>query len=193
MAETWDWLVREARDHPDTGVRLRAYTALFRLLPLVPPERRLAMREQFRRFFNATRVPLREWPREELGAAYRWRPSGHGEGIPWDEDQLAAEWAWSSAIKLEADIYPNYGVAERLTGVFSYLAQACSYAVDEGLAGMCIHRPGSAEPVWPSIWNRPPLAQPLEPTPWQRARRLHLARPDLRFPDQLPYRPLGKR
>ncbi len=190
LRDIWDWLLGQAQHHPDPKIRLRCYAALFRLSPQVSAEKGRAMREQFRRFFASANVPTFEWPTGVLGAAYDGR-TGRGEGIPWADDQLAAEWAWISAIKLEADIMPDSGARKR-TGVFSYLAQAVSYAMDEGLAGMCIHRPAMGEPLPISLWNRAPLMQPFEPTPWQRARQLHLSQPELRFPDRLQYRPPGR-
>ncbi len=193
FSAVWEQLLESSGPHRAMQDRLRAYSALLRLAPQASVEKRLAMRERFRGFFAEARLPMSEWPRNELGPDYAYRTRGLGEGVAWDEDPLAAEWAWSSEIKLQANIYPNWGTAQKSNGVFSYLAQACSYVVDEGLAGMCCHRPDTRHPMPGSFWNRQPLMQPFEPTPWQRVRQLHLRRPDLDFADPLPYRPPGER
>lgn len=193
FSSMWDQLMEMTGPDHAMRDRLRAYAAMIRLAPQASEQRRRAMREDFRRFFDRTRPSTMQWPRTELGDAYDYRPRGIGEGISWDDDPLAAEWAWSSEIKLEAEIDPDWGMAVKGTGVFSYLAQACSYAEDDGPGGMFIRRPSVDEPVSAYLWRRAPLTRSFEMTPWQRARQLHLRRPDLRFVDPIPYREVGKR
>jgi hypothetical protein len=187
----WHALREQTQDAPKEH-KVVAFGALFSLSPQVPREERLAMREDFRRFFEACPVPLIEWPTKAMkprGEGLSLRP---GDGIPWEADRLSAALSWASEIKRETDPFPADGVAESSNGVFSYVAQAfVSYAYEPWL-GAQLDPYDLKQPTPLSKWKRQPLQLPLEPTPWQRARALHREHPELPWPDRMGFRPRQK-
>lgn len=187
----WDALravTRHEADERKTG----AFGALFRLSSMVAREDRLAMREDFLRFFEASPIPFREWPTSAMEPIKGVSSLRDGEGIPWETDRLAAALSWSSEIKRETLVRPSGGVAESFTGVFSYLAQAFVSFYDDDrydCIGMDPIYPVLTKPTRLEEWRRQPLQLPLEPTPWQRARALHRDHPELPWPVRTTYRP----
>lgn len=189
VAAMWQELLKLAEtSEPDQKPRI--YGALFHLAPLVSASERLAMRREFLEYFRKTPLPIDRWPDKamhDIRQARYFRPKG--EGIPWEDDALSAALSWSSDVGRQIDFTPEYGAAEKFTGVFSYLAQAMVSYADEGLGGIWLNHNPVHEPLPRTVWKRQPLHLPFEPTPWQQARDLHLRRPDLRFPDRAWVRP----
>ena len=186
VSALWNAL-RNVTRHPEKQQQLKAFGALFRLAPLATPADRLAMREEFRRFFEACPIPVREWPTQEMEPLQSNKSLRDGEGIPWEADALASTLAWSSDIKRQTYQSPAYGVAEAATGVFAFLAQAFQF--NESLL---FQKSGlSRVPLLESRWTRQPLQVPFGPTPWQRARALHREHPELAWPERMVYRPPG--
>lgn len=131
----------------------------------------------------------RSWPTWAMEPIETKRSVRGGEAIPWEDDALSAALSWSSEVRREGYRYPGPGVAERSAGVFSYLAQAFVSDEEAGIAPMFLDDYGIDKPIPLPCWARRPLELPVEPTPWQRARALHLRRPDLSWPDHAWYRP----
>jgi hypothetical protein len=185
----WQELLKLAEtSKPD--LKPQIYGALIHLSPLVSANARLAMRQDFLEYFRKTPLPIDKWPDKaihDIRQARYFRPKG--EGIPWENDALSAALSWSSDIGRQIDFTPEYGFAEKFTGVFSYLAQAMVSYADEGLGGIWLNHNPVHEPLPRTVWKRQPLHLPFEPTPWQQARDLHLRCPDLRFPDRAWVRP----
>jgi len=90
-------------------------------------------------------------------------------GIPWEEDKLSAKLFWSSNFGRLISLYPDEPTHLHASSAFRYIALGVFPRFER------------INPV-NSRFERldmPPLSAPLEPTPWQKARELHLRRPDL--------------
>lgn len=114
-----------------------------------------------------------------MGPRSRW-----SEQVPWADDALAAEFAWSSQIKRETGVRAHAIDAPSHGPVFIYLAAGLDFT---RLSWDYLNEAIMPEANTPGRSGRRrggPLALPLEPTPWQRARVLHQHRPDLAFPDR---------
>jgi hypothetical protein len=180
----WAAFSEKARNG-DPRDRAPAFAALFRLAPQVGSERRLAMRRKFLSFFRYGMTRQCHWPPSAMQAPGMVRSLWPGEGIPWEDDALSACLSWSSDAKWECSPFAGCEAAATAKGAFSYVSQAYVGAWSAGLAGF--------EPVCSflpirSRWVRNPLRLPLPPSPWQRARALHLRRPDLSWPKRAIYR-----
>jgi hypothetical protein len=189
VAAIWRELLKLA-ETSESDHKPRIHGALFHLAPLVSANERLAMRRDFLEYFRKTPLPIDKWPDKVMNDIRQsWYFHPKGEGIPWEDDSLSAALSWSSDVGRQIDLTPENGVAEKFTGVFSYLAQAMVSYTDEGIPGIWLNHNPVNEPLPKFVWKRQPLHLPFEPTPWQQARDLHLRRPDLRFPDPAWARP----
>jgi hypothetical protein len=185
LAAAWEVLSHASRSGAKQR-RLAAFGGLFRLAPLLDASTRLAMRGEFLRFFRSQIVPLADWPGWMLESAVTPDSARGGDGIPWEDDDLSAAMSWWSQIGSETYPRRQKDAARADTGVFSYVANAyLEYEAMSGLRGA--HGLDAVVPE--KAWVRLPLRAPFEATPWQRARSLHLRRPDLCFPDRALYRP----
>jgi hypothetical protein len=187
-AAMWTSLLDIAR-HSTCKRQVAAYGPLFRLAPLVAAEQRLAMRREFLRLFKWRVVPMPSWPTWTMEPIETKRSIRGGEAIPWEDDALSAALSFTSEVRREVYRYSGPGVAERSAGVFSYLAQAFVSYEEAGIAPLFLDDYGVDQPIPLHCWKRRPLVLPVEPTPWERARALHLRRPDLAWPDLAWYRP----
>jgi hypothetical protein len=161
----------------DRTTRIEAYRCLFMMTPFMSSPERGKFREDFYRFIMRDRPTA-----EELECP-----------VPWHEDELSAEFGWHSQISAETSIVPSRSTEEnhriREMQVFRYLIYACDVFREDIWFG----RQSLPYPIDVPVPKRAWLGEPPDPavalTPWQSARQLSLRRPDLRFPDRLPYRP----
>jgi hypothetical protein len=119
-----------------------------------------------------------------MGPVSRW-----SEQVPWADDTLAAEFAWTSQIKREATARAHTIARPAHGPVFVYLAANLDFTLPQWDYQSVVMLPEAASPVRSCRRQGGPPALPLEPTPWQRARDLHQRRPDLAFPDRADLRP----
>lgn len=143
------------------------YGALFLLSRWLPREERLAMRRDF--LAACRRIGFKSSVYSDNffdSAGSSLCCLGGGLGIPWEEDELSAALSWRSNFERQMHLYPAMPIELYANDVFSLLALG-SY-----------REPRSSQ--WPQKPTAlPRLSVPFEPTPWQRARELHLCRPDL--------------
>jgi len=158
----WDALLQ--RSH-NAKYKAEIYGALFRLSHLMPRKERLAMRRD-------ASVGYFLFTNSHTGSGFGYEPNpllypGGGIGIPWEDDELSAKYSWKTAISRQVKQFPRLKTESHRAEVFSYLAHDVTPIQELG------KRREGPEVVHPSA--------PLPPTPWQRARELHLRRPDLEF------------
>lgn len=142
------------------------FGTLFRLSRGLPRDERLAMRRDFLTAYHTKRFKS-SWYDENL---YDYGPPltyiGGGLGIPWEDDELSAELSWRSNIERQVHLCPLMKIELSANDVFSFL----EFGSD---------RKWEFDSWKEKTTTMPRLSAPFEPTPWQRARELHLRRPDL--------------
>jgi len=157
----WDEL-RQRSQNASIENQPPIYGALCRLSRWLPSEERLAMRRDFKGFPARVFTDGYGWGEPDSPLLYL----GGGLGIPWEDDKLSAVHSWRSNFERQVHLYPDMPIELYANDVFSFLALG-SY-----------REPRSSQ--WPQKPTAlPRLSVPFEPTPWQRARELHLRRPDL--------------
>lgn len=117
----------------------------------------------------------------QLGRPAAWR-------VPWRDDALSAAFSWSGAIRAETDsLLETRDDPSTASAVFRHLTMACEMVQPASQGNL--RAPFQLDQVVPADrWITAPPELPLVPTPWQRARALHLRRPDLDFPDRAFFR-----
>lgn len=179
--------------------RVTAARVMLKLMGWLEPEQRAVFRLRLDNFFVDIRPSLQEWghtmmltmnpehdyPREYAISGRQCR----SEWIPWEEDALSVRLSWSSQIHHELNLLPHDWKIYPDDGLFMYLnshINACwaSYWIGPPCKPAA---PGQQVPARARRGAPPEL--PFARTPWQRARELHLKRPDLEFPDRVLFRP----
>jgi hypothetical protein len=197
MSVTLEHLERATRS-VDRTVAFEAHACLLRLAPHLDTAAGRSIRERFMQDIRDRPPSIAEWPNafshgfDPYGLFY-WNSmiprALLSEGVPWADDELAAQFAWSSAIKLQtmrAETWKPPAPAEN-AAVFAVLAGAM--VVDTDSWDQTIWFPEPDQAVDFRRWRFLPPEVPLDPTPWQLARQLHQRRPDLHFPDRAMLRP----
>jgi len=95
---------------------------------------------------------------------------GGGIGIPWEEDELSARFSWLSHIDRLTHLFPYESNKSHANSAFRYLALGVFPMSEIDLR----------QPTYDRV-KMSPLSAPFEASPWQKARELHLRRPDLRI------------
>lgn len=181
-------------ESPDRDVKLTAFHWLMFFSDWFDEEDRTVFRKRFHQFFETERPSLDAWSlryidhyRSDLGRILMHR----GEQVAWEEDALSAAYSWSSEIHDDLAIFPwsDY----QASSIFRHLfASSCLFTPPGWGEAELV--PVLMDDIAPNRAFHDPFPSPLiEVTPWQRARSLHLRRPDLKFPDRPIFRPLGKR
>lgn len=165
----WDALRRKSQS-ASIEHKTKIFGVLFRMSHLLPRDERLAMRRDFLTGFHAKEISALDFTDDDSWGV-PWDPllySGGGMGIPWEDDELSAALSLSSNLGRLTRFYPAELTDMHSNSTFRFLA----------LGVLPRHkinpRSGHAEFI-----KMRPLTAPFEPTPWQRARELHLHRPDL--------------
>ncbi len=162
----WDEL-RQRSQNASIENQPEIFGALFRLSRGLPRDERLAMRRDFLAAFRRKGFKSSVYDDSNFRD---WEPPlsylGGGLGIPWEDDELSTALSWRSNVERQLHLLPPVTLELYANDVFSFLALG-SYR----------------EPVskqWPpESTAMPRLSVPFEPTPWERAREVHLRRPDL--------------
>ncbi|MCU0780083.1 MAG: hypothetical protein MUF04_03150 [Akkermansiaceae bacterium] len=185
IREVVTWL-ESATAAPDAKLAFAAHAALLRLATAGLAPGLETIRARFLHAFHTRQPALDEWPVESYrNLPDQWGPrSRWSEQVPWADDALAAEFAWSSQIKRETG-FRAHAIDEPSHGpVFTYLAANLDFTLLSWDYLSVYSLPEATSPVRSVRRRGGPPALPLEPTPWQRARELHQRRPDLTFPDR---------
>lgn len=193
----WDHF-RKSAESDSRKNRIAAWHVLVHTSDLMEPVERLATRMAFLDFFQRERPSLGEWssimmldkdPHRDLPWRYAiWETHHRGEWIDWEEDALSARLSWSSQIHHELSMLPHDWNIKPDGGLFMHLNTAID--VNKATPWDIYLRDCSIDNAVPSgMWRQPPPQLPFPPTAWQRARKLHLKRPDLHFPDHPAFRP----
>lgn len=187
-------LLERQVESPDRDVRLTAFHGLLSFSDWFDEEERVEFRKRFHRFFESERPSLDEWQRHYIHAnVIPWGGLNmhRGEQVPWEDDALSVAFSWSSEIHQDLATLP-WQVYDA-SSVFRHLHASGCLFIPPGW-GEAELAPVSLGHIAPNRAFHDSFASPhLEVTPWQRARSLHLRRPDLKFPDRPIFRPLGKR
>ncbi len=167
----WDALRQRSLQGGNTG-RARVFGMLMRLAPGLPHDEQMAMRRDFLSASYAKGFRSIAFNNGEVWGI-PWNPldyPGGGLGIPWEEDELSARLSWSSNFERLTHLNPEEPTHLHSSSAFRYLALGV------------FPRHERINPVNSQLERREmhPLTAPFEPTPWQKARELHLRRPDLR-------------
>jgi hypothetical protein len=165
----WDVLRHQSRS-AGTTQKPKIFGTLFRLAHLLPSEERLAMRRDYLTAIKNQEFGILAFTGDD-GWGIPMDPlayAGGGMGIPWEDDELSAGFSWSSNFQRLIFRTPEAPPNWQPNDAFHFLTL--------GADPRLFYNQGRMEP--PSITAPPPSA-PFEATPWQRARALHLRRPDL--------------
>ena len=179
--------------------KVTAARAMIKLMGWLEPEGRAVFRQRLDRFFVEIRPSLSEWshtmmltmnpehnfPREYAISEDQCR----SEWIPWEEDALSARLSWSSQIHHELHMLPHDWKIYPDDGLFRYLHSHIDACWASPWLGLAFDPAAPGEPVPARARRGVPPELPFARTPWQRARELHLKRPDLEFPDRVMFRP----
>ncbi len=161
----WDEL-RQSSQSASIEDKAKTFGVLFRLSRRLPLGERLAMRGDFLAAYRTKGFRPSSYDvnyREPEPPLYYL---GGGLGIPWEDDELSAELSWRANVERQVHLYPLMTPELYANEVFSFLVFG-SYREKKSIQ-------------WPQIVTAMPrLSAPFEPTPWQRARELHLRRPEL--------------
>jgi hypothetical protein len=177
--------------------RIAAWHVLMRTSGWLDPDERYELRRQFLEFFMRDRPALNDWshtlmldrqPAPHVMLIYPLGEDGHrGEGVNWEQDALTARLSWSSQIHHECALLPHDWGIRPNDGLFTHLVNASD--VCDSTFGIHVNPIPLDEFHASRLWLHPPPQLPFPPTAWQRARELHLKRPDLHFPDRPAFRP----
>jgi hypothetical protein len=178
--------------------RMTAARVLLRLSHWRDGPARVDFRARVLRFFHEVKPSLSEWahtmmipmsPATGYPMAYAiLEDQCRSEWVPWEDDALSAHYSWSSQIHHELALLPNDWGLMPADGLFMYLnthLNVCDACPWTGAA--CEPRSLDVAVAMRQRRAAPPL--PFAATPWQRARELHLRRPNLEFPERAVYRP----
>ena len=166
----WDSLRQRSQIAPIKH-KTEIFGALFRLSHLIPLDERLAMRRDVLTFRAIGLWPFSDNDGMGHFSGGVWSPSallfpGGGLGIPWEDDELSALYSWRTDFRRQVHRETYLPSVWRPNDGFHFLAR--------GSFPQHGYSPWEPSP----IAMQPPTA-PFEATPWQRARELHLRRPDL--------------
>jgi hypothetical protein len=195
-------ILRHFESRLSSGLRSQRLTAARVLLNLSAwrdPQELADLRDRLLVFFQDTRPSPFEWvhtmmlpmdPAHDYPRRYAINTGQcRSEWIGWEDDGLSAAFSWSSQVHHELALLPHDWKLRPDDGLFMYLnsfldaCDACPWA-----GARC--EPVALGLAIPSGFRRGlPPDPPFAATPWQRARDLHLRRPDLEFPDRAIYRP----
>jgi hypothetical protein len=167
----WDAL-RQRSHSARSEDKPEIFGTLFRLSPMLPRDERLAMRRDFLAAHRNEESHSRAfndgdgYDGDIYGDPLEY--PGGGTGIPWEDDELSANLSLSSNIGRLTHLVPPEPTAMHSNSAFRFLA----------LGVFPTHK---INPLTSELERHemPPLSMPFEPSPWQRARELHLRRPDL--------------
>lgn len=188
---------RELAETGSPAQRRTAWHVLLKTSTWMSPKDRAETRKKFAQFFLSERPSLSDWPHALMlnmdSQSYPWlafvllAEVHRGEWVDWEEDALSARLSWSSQIHHECALLAHRWNIESNDGLFTHLvnaSDACSNFFGIHFNIRELHDPHPSH-----LWRHPPPQAPFPSTPWQRARELHLKRPDLRFPDRPAFRP----
>lgn len=179
--------------------RITAARVLLRLSHWREPREKADLRERLDSFFKDTKPSLSEWahammipmePQHDYPRGYAiLEDQCRSEWIEWSDDDLSARFSWSSQIHHELAPLPHNWKLKPDNGLFMYLnsyLDACDACPWTGVR----YEPKKLNEAVSAVDRRGPVpAPPFTATPWQRARELHLHRPDLELPERALYRP----
>jgi hypothetical protein len=188
---------REMAESDSPDQRRKAWHVLMKTGEWMNPDEWSETRKRFVAFFMNDRPSLSEWShtlmlnRDPLPGMRLmhiiFEDAHRGEWVAWEEDALSARLSWSSQIHHECSLLEHDWKIKPDGGLFAHLlnaSDACSNTWGTHVS------PQSIDDFHPSHrWRHAPPQIPFPPTAWQRARELHLKRPDLHFPDRPTFRP----
>ena len=166
MQAIWDAL--RMKSHQGSGeIKATIYGVLFRMSSMVPSEEVMAMR---RDYLNAMTGLMNFCDDEGWVPPNPLHYPGGGLGIPWEDDELSARHSWSTHFGRLTHLHPFESRENHANSTFRHLALGVFpfYQIDPG------------KPQYDHV-KMPPLSAPFEASPWQKARELHLRRPDLKI------------
>lgn len=177
----------------DRIARIHAFKILLGLSGWLGDEERLEFRKRFHLFFRQDRPGLEEWVnllnRNDQHPWWIQARNHRGEGVPWEDDALSAALSWSSQIHHELASLPSNSDDE--IGLFRHLCVSGAYFELSEWDTPEFYQIGIDVIAPTSVFSDPVPSPPFAATAWQRARDLHLRRPDLKFPARPIFRPSG--
>ena len=183
-------------DSEDERQRIQAHKMLLRYSSWLDADARVEYSDELLRFFKQHRPSLDAWKADHMrrvgSSVVSFSSRNHrGEWIPWEDDALSAAFSWSSQLHLELSSLPLN--EDPAMGVFRHLMASGSHfdLLEWGTPEFYQIDLDQIAPT--SAFSDPVPSPPFTETPWQRARALHLRRPDLEFPARPIFRPSGDR
>jgi hypothetical protein len=168
VSAIWDAL--RAKSLQCTGDdRNTIFGTLFRMSSMVSHGEVMAMRRDYQKAIHTGACGWIDYNDSEEWYI-PWNPleyPGGGLGIPWERDGLSARHSWSTHFGRLTHLNPDEAKETHADSAFRYLAPGVfpMYQID-------LRKRGNDRV------RMPPPSAPFEASPWQKARELHLCRPD---------------